>query len=367
MALASGKHIIALALAAVIGAGFACSSAFAAEEADRPALISLPAAEWSLSPLPLPSEELVEMLAGMADIHSDETGFSASTLFDLRKKIKGEIVFESEGRTLSRSRPAETGVSALFPGAQPSAAHSGGALAFIDRGATVSKLSIYNFSQEKPRAVYSTPDALARPALSPDASAAAIVLISLSNLERKLLIINTSDGSSFAPRLTSDFHSAAWNPADGSLWVALKKCPPGDGSPRLCFDRAAPSGGGVSSVSIPLKPSDENGAVPSFPAMRGAAFSFSPSGKKILVYDERSADGYFYVVDIASGETSKSAFKSPAGAAIQFDSLEWGRDDDSFVFTYLGNIWVKLSGSDTPPFPAIVGAAAAASPPVWLP
>ncbi len=364
MAIASGKLIIALALAAIIGV--AAFRASAVEDADRPALLSLPAAEWSLSPLPLPSEELGEMLAGMDDIHSDETGFSASTLFDLRKNIKGEIVFEAAGRTLSRSRPAETGVSALFPGAQPSAAHSGGALAFIDRGATVSKLSIYNFSQEKPRAVYSTPDALARPALSPDASAAAAVIISLSNLERKLLIINTSDGSFFAPRLTFDFHSAAWNPADGSLWVALKKCPPGDGSPRLCFDRAAPSGGGVSSVFIPLKPSDENGAVPSFAAMRGAAFSFSPSGKKILVYDERSADGLFYVADVASGETSKNAFKSPAGAAIQFDSLAWGRDDDSFVFTYLGNIWVKLSDESAPPFPAIIGSAAA-SPPVWLP
>lgn len=365
MAIASGKLIIALALAAVVGV--AVFRAAAVENADSPAVLSLPAAEWSLSPLPLPSEELGEMLAGMADIHSDETGFSASTLFDLRKSVKGEIVFEAAGRTLSRSRPAETGVSALFPGAQPSAPHSGGALAFIDRNATASKLAIYDFIQGKPKTIFSTLDALARPALSPDASSAAVTKVSLSSLERKLLIIKASDGSSLAPRLTADFHSAAWNPADGSLWVALKKCPPGDGSPRLCFDRADSARGAVSNAFISLKQADGNGDLPSFSAMRSAAFSFSPSGEKILVYDERSADGFFYVADIVSGETSKKHFKSPTGSAIQFDSLAWGRDDDSFVFTYLGNIWVKLSDESIPPFPAIIEAAAAASPPLWLP
>ena len=192
--------------------------------------------------------------------------------------------------------------------------------------------------------------------------------VDIASFAAELLIVNVADGTRRTVPLPSEFRSAAWNPSDGSLWAALKKCPPGHSDAplsRLCFIRANPASGDVSPASVEIVSSDNGHSAPDFRSMRGAFFSFSPSGKKMLIFDDRSGDNHFYVIGLARGAAEKRSFALPDGSPIRFTDLDWGRNDESFIFTYIGNIWVKIPAVEAP-FPAVIGRSAVSTP-VWLP
>ncbi|HOO55220.1 MAG TPA: tetratricopeptide repeat protein [bacterium] len=322
-------------------------------EQDSSQIIDLPPLESRLSPLPLPSIELGEMISKIGDSLDHESEFRPLELSEMRKKMPGMLVFEDGEHNLWRVRPAQSAPQKMFPGSQPVSHPTENKFAFIDWDLRTINLYVYDFDTSIRNKIYSTSNMISNLSFSPDGKKLAFMLISI-NSSKPVLYIADLDSKEITPiDRKMDFNNFTWDPSDNSIWLTFKNCPTTQEQSGLCYAHVVPEKPEIDLYDLTAKNISDDSMVP-FNMMSEPRISFSPDGNLLLVYDNGSGSEIFYIIDMAAGYAEPHSFERENGKKFVPRNMQWGLDNSTFSMTIMGSIWVKIPETDFP-FPAVIG------------
>lgn len=331
---------------------------------DQTMKVVIPPLEPALTLLPLPSSELGDAMALLGEEAANPADFDPIELYEMKKKIPGMIIFEDKDRQLWRIRPASSGPRKMFAGIQPAADPKGKRIAYIDwRNLKSFNLYIYDFQTSIRTNLYSSSKPIRTPAFAPDGTAIAFIAIN-SDTSLSLLLVDLKTHKIFQIADKLNFTSYAWNPADYSIWLAFRECPPEIAAKGLCYARVDSQTGAIEYKTLAAKDA-ATGRDVDFLNMRKPAIAFSPDGGRLLVYDGSSLTDSFFLIDPDSGNAALKTLARPNGKKMRVRNIGWGYDGKSLTMNYFGNIWVMTPETENP-VPAVTGFFVG-SPAAWLP
>lgn len=311
--------------------------------------------------------------AGITPTMPGSEYFDPKALQRLRAGVTGAWIYQNNSSEIWARKSGGAKYLRLAEGIQPSLTSDKKTVVYIARnGSTrvVKALSLTNLSTktllDDAKFKRGSPGAFFKqPAISPDGKHLSVLVESGAGIfDLTLRRLDTGTIMRPLPGYNVDYY--AWDPSGDRIIFSSDPCGKDSDGKVSCIGSLTLSTGAVAWLDSSIPPAEEGERKVYIGGMTRPVFSFSPSGKTLLMYDADSYSGTVIIVELAGNRAAKLTPRDVNGDRVDCENFAWSPDGNRLAFTSDSYLWVmNLDGSGAFPVQQLSGGV---SPPFyWLP